>query len=129
MLRGKQLQDYVGKNEKTKIVVKLQKIGQGAPQREPVMSEEERKAMMLHAYRRQEELKVGLCHSLFVTFIFTCFAFLGVLFIALLLNDVFNKMTLFNIFLVSLLTVIAFSNVRSSKYIIPFIKIKKITYY
>lgn len=59
MMRGKLLQDYVGKNEKTKIVVKLQKVGQGAPQREPVMTEEERKAMMLHAYRRQEELKVS----------------------------------------------------------------------
>lgn len=58
IIRGKQLKEYIGKNEKTKIILKLQKTGQGAPQREPVMSEEERKAMMLHAYRRQEELKV-----------------------------------------------------------------------
>ncbi|KAK6641319.1 hypothetical protein RUM44_013028 [Polyplax serrata] len=57
IIRGKQLKEYIGKNEKTKIILKLQKTGQGAPQREPVMSEEERKAMMLHAYRRQEELK------------------------------------------------------------------------
>ncbi|XP_030648736.1 cilia- and flagella-associated protein 298 [Chanos chanos] len=57
MQRGKKLQDYVGKNEKTKIVVKLQKRGQGAPAREPVVSEEEQKQMMLHYYRRQEELK------------------------------------------------------------------------
>ncbi|XP_072514562.1 cilia- and flagella-associated protein 298 [Salminus brasiliensis] len=57
MQRGKKLQDYIGKNEKTKIVVKLQKRGQGAPAREPVVSEEEQKQMMLHYYRRQEQLK------------------------------------------------------------------------
>ena len=34
--------------------------GQGAPGREPVFSEEEQKQMMLHAYRRQEELKVKI---------------------------------------------------------------------
>ncbi|XP_042621193.1 cilia- and flagella-associated protein 298-like isoform X2 [Cyprinus carpio] len=55
--RGKKLQDYVGKNEKTKIIVKIQKRGQGAPAREPVVSEEETKKMMLHYYKRQEELK------------------------------------------------------------------------
>uniref|UniRef100_A0A8C1BXJ1 Cilia and flagella associated protein 298 n=1 Tax=Cyprinus carpio carpio TaxID=630221 RepID=A0A8C1BXJ1_CYPCA len=55
--RGKKLQDYVGKNEKTKIIVKIQKRGQGAPAREPVVSEEEQKKMMLHYYKRQEELK------------------------------------------------------------------------
>ncbi len=32
--RGKLLCDFVGKNEKTKLVVKLQKRGAGAPQRE-----------------------------------------------------------------------------------------------
>ncbi|XP_069697790.1 cilia- and flagella-associated protein 298 isoform X2 [Periplaneta americana] len=57
MLRGKKLSDYIGNNEKTKLIVKLQKQGQGAPAREPVVSEEERKQMMLHAHRRQEELK------------------------------------------------------------------------
>ncbi|XP_026856662.2 cilia- and flagella-associated protein 298 [Electrophorus electricus] len=57
MQRGKKLQDYIGKNDKTKIVVKIQKRGQGAPSREPVVSEEEHKQMMLHYYRRQEELK------------------------------------------------------------------------
>ncbi|XP_066507339.1 cilia- and flagella-associated protein 298 [Hoplias malabaricus] len=57
MQHGKKLQDYIGKNEKTKIVVKIQKRGQGAPAREPLVSEEEQKQMMLHYYRRQEELK------------------------------------------------------------------------
>ncbi|XP_031569333.1 cilia- and flagella-associated protein 298-like [Actinia tenebrosa] len=55
--RDKKLQDYIGKNEKTKIIAKLQKKGQGAPAREQVISEEERKQMMLHAYSKQEELK------------------------------------------------------------------------
>ncbi|KAB5543477.1 hypothetical protein PHYPO_G00079610 [Pangasianodon hypophthalmus] len=55
--RDKKLQDYTGKNEKTKIVVKIQKRGQGAPAREPPVSEEEHKQMMMHYYRRQEELK------------------------------------------------------------------------
>lgn len=37
--------------------MKLSKRGQGVPAREPVFTEEQRKKMMLHAYRRQEELK------------------------------------------------------------------------
>ncbi|XP_054272331.1 cilia- and flagella-associated protein 298 [Macrosteles quadrilineatus] len=57
MQRAKKMSDYVGKNEKTKVIVKLSKMGQGAPAREPVIGEEERKQMMLHQYRRQEQLK------------------------------------------------------------------------
>ncbi|XP_048840502.1 cilia- and flagella-associated protein 298 [Brienomyrus brachyistius] len=57
MQTGKKLQDYVGRNEKTKIMVKVQKRGQGAPSREPLVNAEEQKQMMLHHYRRQEELK------------------------------------------------------------------------
>lgn len=55
--RGKKLQDFIGKNEKTKLICKLQKKGQGPPGREPVFSEEQRKQMMAYAYRKQEELK------------------------------------------------------------------------
>ncbi|XP_034034204.1 cilia- and flagella-associated protein 298 [Thalassophryne amazonica] len=55
--RGKKLQDYIGNNEKTKLVVKIQKKGQGAPGREPLITEEQHKQMMMHYYRRQEELK------------------------------------------------------------------------
>lgn len=55
--KEKKLQDYIGKNEKTKIVVKMQKRGQGAPVREPVVTEDQQKQMMMHYYRRQEELK------------------------------------------------------------------------
>ncbi|XP_042190625.1 cilia- and flagella-associated protein 298 [Callorhinchus milii] len=57
MQRGKKLSNYVGTNEKTKITVKIQKRGQGAPAREPVITEEEQKQMMMHYYKRQEELK------------------------------------------------------------------------
>lgn len=59
MIRGKILKDYIGSNEKTKVTVKLQKRGSGRPAREPLISENEHKQMMLHAYRRQEELKVS----------------------------------------------------------------------
>ena len=80
MQTGKKLSDYVGKNEKTKIVVKLQKRGTGPPGREPVVNEEEKKQMMLQAYRRQEELKVSLGTLLpytkfstaFLLFLFSC---------------------------------------------------------
>lgn len=57
MFTDQKLADFIGKNEKCKIIVKLQKSGEGAPGREPVFSEAERKHMMMHAYRRQEELK------------------------------------------------------------------------
>ncbi|XP_068122193.1 cilia- and flagella-associated protein 298 [Hyperolius riggenbachi] len=57
LLRKHKLVDYVGKNEKTKIVVKIQKRGHGAPAREPALSDEQQKQMMLHFYKRQEELK------------------------------------------------------------------------
>lgn len=54
---GRKLESYIGKNEKTKIIVKLQKSDMGAPSREPVVKEEEQKHLMLLAYKRQEELK------------------------------------------------------------------------
>jgi hypothetical protein len=57
MLPDKRLVDFIGNNEKCKVIVKLQKHGEGAPAREPVFSEADRKQMMMHAYRRQEELK------------------------------------------------------------------------
>jgi len=37
LLRGKLLKDFSGKNEKTKIIVKLAKTGSGAPVREPAI--------------------------------------------------------------------------------------------
>lgn len=37
--------------------MKVSKRGNGAPAREPIMNEEQRKQWMMHAYRKQEELK------------------------------------------------------------------------
>ncbi|OQS02013.1 hypothetical protein THRCLA_05579 [Thraustotheca clavata] len=49
--------DRVGKNEKTKVIARLARKSGGAPQREPAVSEDERKAMMAHYFKKQEELK------------------------------------------------------------------------
>lgn len=55
--RNQYLSERLGKNEKTKVVGKLQKAGGGAPGREPVINEEEKKAMMAYYFKKQEELK------------------------------------------------------------------------
>ncbi|CAL8135224.1 unnamed protein product [Orchesella dallaii] len=47
------LEDFIGKTEKTKVVVKLQKNGSGPTARESVMMEEDRKLMMMLDYRKQ----------------------------------------------------------------------------
>ncbi|XP_041971381.1 cilia- and flagella-associated protein 298-A [Aricia agestis] len=57
LLSGNKLSDHLGKNDKTKVTVKLCTSSEGAPGREPVLSEEERKQLMLQAYRKQEEWK------------------------------------------------------------------------
>lgn len=49
--------------------------GQGAPAREPVVSEEEQKQMMMHYYRRQEELKVRHLYKVFCFLLFEQCAF------------------------------------------------------
>ncbi|VDP74312.1 unnamed protein product [Schistosoma mattheei] len=57
MHREKILSDYVGRNDKTKIIAKLSKRGTGAPAREPIVNEEQQRAMMAYYYKRQEEWK------------------------------------------------------------------------
>ncbi|KAM3142240.1 hypothetical protein pb186bvf_005649 [Paramecium bursaria] len=57
LLRGKLLQDYSGKNDKTKIIVRLQKVGAGAPVREPAVDAETQKKMMAFYYKKQQEQK------------------------------------------------------------------------
>ncbi|XP_023333596.1 UPF0769 protein C21orf59 homolog [Eurytemora carolleeae] len=57
MKRDKILKDYFGGNEKSKVVVKLSKVGSGVPSREPRLSEQDRKQLMLLEHRRREELK------------------------------------------------------------------------
>mmetsp|Transcript_64435 Transcript_64435/g.139341 ORF Transcript_64435/g.139341 Transcript_64435/m.139341 type:complete len:91 (+) Transcript_64435:478-750(+) len=55
--RGKKLSDFVGKNNKTKVVGKLQKANSGAPVREPVVDKDTQARMMEFAYKRREENK------------------------------------------------------------------------
>jgi hypothetical protein len=57
MFRDKQMWEYVGKNEKTKVVVKLAKKGSGPPTREPTVDPQAQKEMMAFFYKKQEELK------------------------------------------------------------------------
>ena len=66
LLPEKSLEDYVGKNEKTKIVIKLSKKGGQAPGREQQMTEEQKKHMMAWQYRKQEDMKVTLFNLLFL---------------------------------------------------------------
>lgn len=53
--REKLLSDYVGKNEKSKVIAKLQKKGAGAPGREPIVSADEQKAMIAFYHKKQQE--------------------------------------------------------------------------
>lgn len=57
MANEKKLSDYLGRHEKTKAVVKLQKKGSGAPSREPAVDQDTQKAMMAWYYKKQEEQK------------------------------------------------------------------------
>ncbi|KAG1704008.1 UPF0769 protein C21orf59 A [Nymphon striatum] len=53
----KTLMEYVGRNEKTKIIVKLQRHGEGVPSREPTVSAEEQQQMMLKEFRKHKEMQ------------------------------------------------------------------------
>lgn len=57
LMNGKKLCDYVGKNEKSKIIVKMQHKGSGAPTREPLIDEESHKSMLSYFHKKQEEQK------------------------------------------------------------------------
>ncbi|KAL7695819.1 Cilia-and flagella-associated protein 298 [Lotmaria passim] len=48
---------YIGKNEKTKITVKLAPDGGAAPPREPAVDAKAQAELMQHYYRKQEEMK------------------------------------------------------------------------
>ncbi len=54
---GKLFCDYFGKNEKQKFVVKVQKRGQGAPAREPLIDTETHKKMLSFYHKKSEEQK------------------------------------------------------------------------
>ncbi|XP_032598986.1 cilia- and flagella-associated protein 298 [Drosophila grimshawi] len=60
ILSGKILKEYLGNNDKTKVVVKLNQLGEGPPAREQVITEHVRRQLMAAEFKRQEELKVGV---------------------------------------------------------------------
>ena len=53
----KVLKDHVGRNDKTKVIVKVQKAGAHAPSREAPVDEETQKAMLAWYHKRQEAQK------------------------------------------------------------------------
>merc|ERR1711881_759357 len=57
MQQDKMLHEYVGKNEKTKLVCRKQPKASGAPARESRVDKETHSAMLQHYYKKQEEEK------------------------------------------------------------------------
>eukprot|EP00758_Cryptobia_borreli_P009615 Tbor_TRINITY_DN5495_c1_g1::TRINITY_DN5495_c1_g1_i1::g.24260::m.24260 len=57
LARESTLQQYIGKNEKTKIIVKLAKEGSAGPPREPAIDAVTQREMMAYWYKKQEEAK------------------------------------------------------------------------
>ena len=57
MTRGKKLCDFIGKNEKTTIIVKINKSGAGAPAREPVIDNDTQIKMLSFYSKKQEQVK------------------------------------------------------------------------
>lgn len=57
LAKEEQLMKYTGKNEKTKIVVKLTAEGGSAPAREPGLDAKTQQEMMAYWYKKQEEQK------------------------------------------------------------------------
>lgn len=55
--RSQTVGDRLGKNEKTKVIAKMQQPGGGCPGREPGVSEDEKKSMMAYYFKKQEEMK------------------------------------------------------------------------
>jgi len=52
---GKTFSDYFGKNEKSKMVVKVTNRGGGAPMREPLITDDEHKKMLSYYHKKTEE--------------------------------------------------------------------------
>merc|ERR1712098_998027 len=57
MVVDKILSEYVGRNEKTKLVVRVQPKTSGAPVRETRIDKDTHSAMLSHYYKKQEEDK------------------------------------------------------------------------
>jgi len=57
MMKDKTIKDYAGKNDKTKLVVKVTKDGAAPPPREPGLDAKTQSEMMAYWYKKQEEQK------------------------------------------------------------------------
>lgn len=55
--RASTLSDHIGRNEKQKLLIKLQRAEQGQPVSEPALGEEERKNLMAYYYKKQQQEK------------------------------------------------------------------------
>ena len=51
------LRDHLGKNEKTKVVIKVASKKAGQPSRERVLSEQDEKLLLMHSAKRREEIQ------------------------------------------------------------------------
>ncbi len=54
---NKKISDYCGKNEKTKLIIKLMERGKGAPLAEPIIDKETHMKMLSYYHKKQEEQK------------------------------------------------------------------------
>jgi len=52
LVSGKTFSDYFGKNEKQKMVIKAQKKGSGAPQREALIDDDTHKKMLAYYHKK-----------------------------------------------------------------------------
>lgn len=57
LLSGACLKDFLGNNEKSKVTIKVASKKAGQPCREPLISEQDQKLLMMHSARRREELE------------------------------------------------------------------------
>ena len=57
LMQGKILKDYLGKNEKTKVIIKVAAKKNGQPSRESILSEQDQKLILYHNAKRREELQ------------------------------------------------------------------------
>lgn len=57
LIPEKCLSDFLGKNEKSKVIVKVASKKAGQPSREPVLSEQDQKMLLMHQARRREEIQ------------------------------------------------------------------------
>ena len=57
MEKSKKISEYAGKNDKTKIIVKAQKVGGEQPLREPPVDQKTYQQMVKYYYKKVDESK------------------------------------------------------------------------